>query len=173
MQHETLRQCICKTSFNIPQQLVVGNKTLMIPPNTRIIPNMTTLQTLPRYWGEDSLEWKPSCWIVSTPASTPFTAQIATLSYHKETLRTPTKGSYIAWSDGTRPCPGKKFSQVEFVAIMVSLFNGHRAEVVPEGGETEKEARQRCMRTVHDSEAVLLYQMKHPESVGLRWVAVN
>jgi cytochrome P450 len=41
-----------------------------------------------------------------------------------------TRGSYIPWSDGARVCPGEKFAQVEFVALMAAIFKEHRIHVV-------------------------------------------
>lgn len=72
-----------------------------------------------------------------------------------------------------RPCPGRKFSQVEFVAAMVSLFRRHRVEVVPNAGESAQEARERVKKVVNDNVIVLLLQMREPKTVGLRWVEVK
>jgi cytochrome P450 len=114
------------------------------------------------------MEWKPSRWITS---SSPKDTEPKS-AFWKESLTTPKKGTYVAWSDGVRPCPGKKFSQVEFVAAMASLFRGHRVEVVPNLGEKAQEARDRVKRCVNDNRIVLLLQMRDPNSVGLRWVEV-
>lgn len=173
-QYETLRLWnpligICKSTFLIPQPLVVGDKTIIIPPDTRIIPNSNAIHTLPRYWGKDSMEWKPSRWITSSSSSSSKDTETKPV-FGKESLMTPKKGTYVAWSDGVRPCPGKKFSQVEFVAAMASLFRRHRVEVVPNPGETAQEARDRVKGCVNDNRIVLLLQMRDPKSVGLRWV---
>lgn len=75
-----------------------------------------------------------------------------------ESLFMPVKGTYFPWSDGQRNCPGKKFVQVEFVAVIAKLFHGHR--VLPERrkGESEELARRRVLETVKD-----------PARVGVRW----
>lgn len=82
----------------------------------------------------------------------------------------PQKGSFIAWSEGVRNCPGKKFSQVEFVASMAALFRDWRVDPVPEPSESLESARKRVMRMVEeDTGQVLLLQMLHPEKAALSW----
>lgn len=71
---------------------------------------------------------------------------------------------------GIRPCPGTKFSQVEFVAAMVALFKRNRVQVVLEEGESSEDAKERVMGVVRDNGIVLLLQMRCPEKVGLKWV---
>jgi cytochrome P450 len=149
--------------------LTVGEQTICIPPDTRVLPNTNAIHTLPRYWGSDSMEWKPSRWILGC-SSTPLSRSQAHSNDTSEQLFVPVRGSYIAWSDGVRPCPGKKFSQVEFVATMVALFRRHRVEVVPNKGETLFDARERVKRVVNDNVIVLLLQMKEPKTVGLKWL---
>lgn len=91
-----------------------------------------------------------------------------------EFVITPKKGSFVAWSEGVRVCPGKKFSQVEFVATMAELFRDWRVEPVLEKGEDSMMARNRVMNLVEkDTAQVLLLQMLHPEKAPLvskkRW----
>ena len=177
--YETLRLWhpllgVCKSTFDRPQPLKVGDRTLIIPPDTRICPASSGLHTLPLYWGTDSLEWKPERWIVSSSSSSLSPPTTKTNSsgtkLAAEDLKTPEKGSWIPWSAGLRVCPGKKFSQVEFVAIIVGLLRRHRVQVVPNEGETARDARERVKACVDDTMVVLLFQMKNPESVGLKWV---
>ncbi|KAI4207057.1 MAG: hypothetical protein LQ346_000775 [Caloplaca aetnensis] len=153
------------TSSN-PQTLTLSpNNTLNIPPHTLVCPNLQALHTHPRYWGEDSLLWRPQRWI-TTSSSPPKDPSLET-----ETLDTPKKGTFIAWSEGLQNCPGKRFAQVEFVAVIVALFRAHRAEVVPAyEGETQGEGRKRVMDAVADSELTLLLGMRDPGAVKVRWV---
>jgi cytochrome P450 len=123
------------------------------------------MHTHPKYWGSDSLNWRPQRWILLSESSA-----LAQRPLEHEYLRTPPRGAYVPWSDGARVCPGKKFGQVEFVASMVSLFREHRVEVVPESGESVEMARERVLGVVLDSRVTLLLQMRRPESVALRWV---
>ncbi len=87
-----------------------------------------------------------------------------------ETFVIPHKGSFIAWSEGIRNCPGKKFSQVEFVAAMAGLFRDWRVDPLSEGSETPEMARKRVMDIVeNDTGQVLLLQLLHPERAALAW----
>ena len=130
--------------------------------------NLMALQTHPRYWGQDSLTWRPSRWILSSDK-----ARRGELNNHLdyETLLKPEKGTFIAWSEGARNCPGKKFAQVEFVATMAALFRKHRAEPVSKARETLAAARKRVSNVVKDSNVELLLQMRDPDSVSVRWIS--
>ena len=67
-------------------------------------------------------------------------------------------------------CPGKRFGQVEFVAIMATLFRKYRVEPVPREDESIQCARARTLAAVKDSDMILLLQMLKLEKIGLRWV---
>lgn len=154
------------------QTLVVdgGKKTIVLPPETMVIPSYAALQTDPKYWGSDSLDWRPSRWITEAkdaqgkgPTSTKATPD-------EEEVITPRRGTYLAWSGGARDCPGRKFSQVEFVATMATLFRDHRVDPVCMPGETPDDSRKRVLHLIEtDSAPVLLLQMLHPDRAPLVW----
>lgn len=81
----------------------------------------------------------------------------------------PPKGTYFPWSEGVRNCPGKRFAQVEFVAVMAALFRDHCAEPVPCPTEDMLAAQERVLKVVKDSSVELLLQMRNPESVAVKW----
>ncbi|KAL8955419.1 MAG: hypothetical protein Q9183_006656, partial [Haloplaca sp. 2 TL-2023] len=145
-----------------PRSLTVGNKDITIPSDTLVVPNLQALHTHPRYWSNDSLTWRPSRWIQNTHDPVP--ADLS-LRLAQETLLAPRKGSFIAWSEGARNCPGKKFARVEFVATMAALFKNHRAQPVTKANEGLDEARKRVLSVVKDSNVELLLQMRRPEDV--------
>ncbi len=149
-----------------PQSLRVNNKDIHIPQDTLVVPNLMALHTHPRYWGRDSLTWNPFRWIENGHDS-PSRDIGAKLS--REELLVPQKGTFIAWSDGARNCPGKKFAQVEFVATLAALFRDHRAQPVLHRGENIAQARERVLNVVKDSSVDLLLQMRDPESVAVTW----
>lgn len=174
--HETLRLYppvlnIPKTTGPRAQQLRVdagelGKTTVAtLPPGAIVFPNVVALQSHPDYWGADSLEWKPARWIEPAASSSP------DAEAEEESLRAPpVKGSFIPWGDGPRVCPGRKFSQVEFVAVVASMLWKHRIEVVPEEGEGFAEAKARILDVMEDAaEGVTLF-MKNPERVTVRVV---
>lgn len=130
------------------------------------------LHTHPRYWGPDSLVWRPSRWIQQSSKPSPaLTQHDLTNRLSHEQLLTPEKGTFIAWSEGARNCPGKKFAQVEFVATVATLFRQHRVQpVVKAGGETLDQAREKVLNVVKDSNVELLLQMRDPHSVAVSWI---
>jgi cytochrome P450 len=140
--------------------LQVGGKTIVLPPKTMFIPSYAAVQTDPRYWGPDALEWRPSRWIRQGRARP-----------GDEELIAIERGTFLGWSEGARDCPGKKFSQVEFVATMAALFRDWRVTPAPlHSGESREEAQKRVLDLIeHDSAPVLLLQMLHPEKAPLVW----
>lgn len=132
-----------------------------------VLLSLVAMHTQPRYWGEDSLVWRPSRWIVSSEEA----SDDIDLGLGGEDVRRPTNGTYFPWSSGARNCPGKKFAQVEFVAVMAALFRTHRVRPVVKDGESEKEARQRIALVVADSELGLTLHCRKPDQALLRWAA--
>lgn len=145
-----------------PTTLALGDRTLNLPPKTIILPSYCSMHTDPRYWGSDSLTWRPSRWI--RPDKTGNTPGDEEIDMNQ-------RGVFLGWSEGTRDCPGKKFSQVEFVALMVGLFGQWRVEPAKDHpGESTEAARQRVVKLIgEDSGWVLLLQMLHPERAPLVW----
>ncbi|KAI0169099.1 cytochrome P450 [Hypoxylon sp. FL1284] len=142
---------------NQSQSLTVGGKTVVLPPNSMIASSYGSFQTDPRFWGPESLIWKPRADVVSKPG--------------EEDFSMPVRGAFIGWSYGVRDCPGKRFSLVKFVATMAALFLNWRVDpVVVATGETPDGARQRVDHLIEtDSDSVLLLQMLHPERAPLVW----
>jgi cytochrome P450 len=62
-------------------------------------------------------------------------------------LKKPVNGSFIPFSEGFRACLGKKFAQVEMVAVIAEFLRNHSVElVVDERKETWEEVRERTTR---------------------------
>ncbi|KAL8837432.1 MAG: hypothetical protein Q9170_002516 [Blastenia crenularia] len=173
--YETLRLYtpvpIAKSTGQEARVLQVGAKTIIVPANTMLIPSHVAIHTHPKYWGHDCLEWRPSRWIESTTSAVKSPSTQTSKVLGTESLVLPQKGSFIAWSEGLRNCPGKKFSQVEFVATMAGLFREWRVDPILEGGEVHLNvARKRIMNMVeNDTGQVLLLQLLHPERAALAW----
>lgn len=148
------------------QRLDIQGKTLILPPNTMINLAHSSLQTDPRWWGEDSLTWRPSRFIKT--AGIEGTNEKGGIE--KEEFITPRRGTFVGWSEGARDCPGRKFSQVEFVATIASLFRDHRVDPVKLEGESIEAARERVLDLIKTDTAFrLLLQMLHPEKAPLTW----
>lgn len=153
---------IIKSTGDTSQDLrVTNNKTITVPAHARVVLHTDAIHTHPMYWGSDSLEWRPQRWIACSSEKTP--------RIEDESLIVPPQGTYAPWSGGPRVCPGKKFGQVEFVAIMATFFKEHRVEPVPRDHESIQCARARTLAAVKDSGMILLLQMLKPETIGVRW----
>ncbi|KAL8792689.1 MAG: hypothetical protein Q9195_004749 [Heterodermia aff. obscurata] len=149
-----------------PRIIRSGNQEMTLLEDTLVVANLNALQTHPKYWGEDSLIWRPSRWILDSSDDKRIGMKTRLA---RESLLTPRNGTFIAWSEGARSCPGKKFAQVEFVATMAAVFRNFRAEPIPKIGETPDAARNRVLDVVKDSNVELLLQMRNPDSISVRW----
>ncbi|ETS85298.1 hypothetical protein PFICI_03323 [Pestalotiopsis fici W106-1] len=162
---------VTKWTAGKTQTLNVGDKTLVLPPNTMMCLTYSSLQTDPRWWGSDSLTWRPSRFI--KPAASQSGSDVSPLNYQSlddEEFLKPRRGSFVGWSKGARDCPGRKFSHVEFVATIASIFRDWRVDPVTFEVETIEAARRRVLYLIEtESAMVLLVQMLHPEKAPLAW----
>lgn len=166
---ETLRlyppiMSLPKWSNNQPQTLPLGDRSLNVPPNTGVMPSLLAIQTLPKYW-PDPLVWKPYRWISHSAVDPPK----VTNSLHEELIES-TPNTYFPWSDGPQNCPGEKFAQVEFVAVLAALLQEHRLQVIPRDGETNESARKRCLEATQDCDMQLLLRMKDAKDLKIALV---
>ena len=92
-----------------------------------------------------------------------------------ETPIEPEAGTFIPWADGPRACVGKKFSQVEFVAVLATLFQQYQVRPVLQDGESkEEEGKRGLMKMVNNSAiSAITLQMQEPRSRSLRWEKRN
>ncbi|TQS33652.1 hypothetical protein Golomagni_05995 [Golovinomyces magnicellulatus] len=151
-----------KWTGNKAAPLIVNGETYVIPAETVVTTSWGAVQTDPRYWGSNSLAWNPRRWIKQseTISEKPNPGAEEFLDYKR--------GTFVGWSGGARDCPGRQFSQAEFVATMAVLFSDYRVEAVKNPGETNKMARDRVMDVIeNDTGAILLTQIMHPERVPL------
>ena len=135
----------------------------LLPPDTAVNVNVQALHTDARTWGEDALIWQPSRWFKLSDHVHSGSGTSGQPFFH------PAEGAYIPWADGPRACLGKKFSQVEFVAVIASLFINYR--VSPAVPSADEEAgRQKCHEIVEDSAITFItLQMKKPGAMALKW----
>lgn len=140
------------------QRLVIQGRERILPAHTTVSLNVAALHTHPKYWGEDALMFRPDWWFVAD-------------GDHPESLFEPVPGSFVPWNHGPRICPGRKFSQVEFVRVIFGLFShGTRVEVVRQEGESDEDARARAMQVVNEAKLEVTLKMVGADRVALRWV---
>jgi cytochrome P450 len=134
------------------QDIIINDKPYTIPANTVIAINLAGLHNNPAYWGKDAQIWSPRRWITSSST---------------EELVSFPSASFIPWASGPRVCPGKKFSQVEFVAVIAFLLRSHRVEPVLLERETISQASNRIIGEVENSSYNFLLTMKHQDRIRL------
>ncbi|KAF2821233.1 cytochrome P450 [Ophiobolus disseminans] len=136
-----------------PQLIRFGDRTIIVPANTSISPSLLAVHTHPKYW-PNPLAWKPTRWLTKVDG--------------KDCLVTPARDTYFPWSDGPQNCPGRKFSEVEFVAVLALLMRNLALSIVKSGGEAEEMGRKRAMDVVDDCDMQLLLRMRDADQLKLR-----
>ena len=85
-------------------------------------------------------------------------------------LTNPKSGTFVPWAEGPRNCPGQKFAQVEFVAVMATLFAGLQVKPVLQQGQKEHDGRSLLQSMVDESRiSFITLQMQEPKKVALEW----
>jgi len=140
-----------------PQRINLHGREHVLPPQTSVTLNFTALHTDPKYWGSDAVKFRPSRWII------PDEKAVSGTQFFE-----PASGSYMPWNNGPRICPGRKFSQVEFVRVVYGLFaGGTRVRLFQEPGESLTDAKERAMKVIADAKVEVTLKMV--DSVGLCW----
>ncbi|KAI4108318.1 MAG: hypothetical protein LQ339_002219 [Xanthoria mediterranea] len=156
---------------SLESQKLVNRKgdEFVLPPSTSVNLNVQALHTDPKTWGPDSLSWRPSRWFTGSNRRTPSEKET-----ESQTFISVPKGSFIPWADGPRVCPGQKFAQVEFVAVIATLLGKYRVKPVLEAGQTEADGRKSLLEMVDDSAIfAITLQMNQPRKVALVWEALG
>lgn len=100
-------------------------ESFTVPPSCRVSLSQGGVHNNPKYWPcvpdpstgattYDLLEWKPERWL--TP----------------DGLFHPPRGAYLAFGEGARSCPGKKFAHTEVLAALAVIMQGHSVELAVE-----------------------------------------
>jgi cytochrome P450 len=154
---------LAKETGNFAQPLKIGSRTITVPPGTAIHLSLAAMHTHPDYWSEDSMKWNPKRF-VSVPDD-------AESSFENEVLASDTQEHFLPWATGQRVCPGKKFSQVELVAVLATIFRDYTVQPQTKYGESLEQARERIFKTSLEieHEGKILHEMRHPESIALVW----
>ncbi|KAF2997054.1 hypothetical protein E8E13_001511 [Curvularia kusanoi] len=139
-----------------------GPRRITITPDTLVGMNQYGAHLSAR-WGADAASFDPRRFIRKDPTT------------GEEKFVTPVVSPegplFAAWMMGPRACPARKFSQVEFVGIMVELLREWRVEVLREPGEGEEMARERVWRVLRDEKYFnVSAHLKRPGAAGVRFV---
>lgn len=145
-----------------PAKLLHKGQTYDLPPRTNVNVSATGLHYSTEYWGSDASLFKPERWDArnkeSYLAANEGLKGLSGPGLEHETLHKPVRGAFIAFSDGIRSCLGKKFAQVEYVAIVTRLFHDYEVSLGRGHGEeslNEGELLRRAQQTLDGSHSVL------------------
>lgn len=150
--NETLRLCppiidIPKVVRETEKALNWDKKTVTVPPNTIIHLSACSVGRNPRYWPNSSSkisgrahdldDFVPERWLRKAnetihsngsdledgdgPKKVSFEAG--------DGLFVPSKGAFVPFSEGARSCPGKRFAQVEIMAVLAVIFKTYSVEL--------------------------------------------
>ncbi|PYH98109.1 putative cytochrome P450 [Aspergillus ellipticus CBS 707.79] len=160
-----LPKCVApeSTTLHLPE----SGRTLTLPQKTFVMPSLLAVQTHPKYWPDEPQTWRPQRWIPRVAGATP-TEQLM-----REEIDEPRTSTYLPWSAGVQVCAGRKFAQVEVVAVLASLFREHRLRVVLQKGEDFERARARILAHTMDTHQLLVMQMRDADSTLFTWERVE
>lgn len=129
-----------------PQQLTIDGKQYTVPGDTHIYLS-AAIHRNPKYWSEDANEFRPERWLLKSKS----TEEFVDIKYEDEELRGPSgedtsaqlfkpvKGSYIPFSDGVRSCIGRRFAQVEILAVLAAIFSQYSVELAVDEWASDEE----------------------------------
>ncbi|KAK5115502.1 hypothetical protein LTR62_001161 [Meristemomyces frigidus] len=127
-----------------PQGLTIGGKQVTVPEGCYVTINTAALHRNPKYWPHtseaDLLDFRPERWLVDKTHATKQDQAYATeegLDFDgpdqrpdtAESLFRPIKGAYVPFSDGYRSCLGRRFAQVEILAVIAVIFKTWSVEL--------------------------------------------
>lgn len=155
-----------------PQPLEIGGKTCTVPANCYIGIITAAVHRNPNSWptgppvnankplhpvsnpDNDLEEFKPERWILDPKAkhtaSMPDQAAdeeaanlgINTAADTSAALYRPPKGAYIPFSEGHRSCIGRRFAQVEVLAVLAFIFSQYSVELAVDAYASDTEVEQ-------------------------------
>ena len=123
-----------------------NNREIHVPGNTTFNILAASTHRNPSYWptqasklhsGNDLDDFKPERWVSSCPNESYTVDSGIDLGTDQEECPadkpfTPKKGSFIPYSIGQRECVGKRFAQIEMLAVMAVIFREWSVELVLE-----------------------------------------
>jgi len=203
------------TAPNNPQPLNVDGKKCTVPENTYISLMTPAVHRNPHHWptgppkdpqnplhpisntDNDLEEFKPERWLLDSNAKTSTSMSdqggdteasnlsVNTAADTSAALYRPPRGAYIPFSEGYRSCIGRRFAQVEILAVIALIFSQYSVELSVDKFATDAEVEKmgkKARRKVwgkasdeverqlrEDMGAVITLQLRKG-SIGLRFV---
>ena len=139
-----------------PQGLQVGGEPVNVPGGTYINLITPAVHRNPKYWPhtseQDLLEFRPERWLLDPTKANSNSdddayAQEEGLDFEgpdkrpdtAASLFRPPKGAYIPFSEGYRSCLGRRFAQVEILAVLAVIFKTWSVELDVSAFMTDEE----------------------------------
>jgi cytochrome P450 len=133
------------TPKDSPQGLQMGGNHYTVPADCHITLNTAALHRNPKYWPhtseEDLLDFRPERWMETGHHSethhTQTDADEEGMDFEGPDKRPdtapsmfrPAKGAYVPFSEGYRSCLGRRFAQVEILAVLAVMFKTWTVEL--------------------------------------------
>lgn len=157
------------TPKDSPQTLEVTGKTCTVPADCYILLMTAAIHRNPSQWptgppsnsnkpthplsnlDNDLEEFKPERWILGSNAKHTATMPdqimdveaselgVNTAADTSEGLYRPRKGAYIPFSEGYRSCLGRRFAQVEILALLAFIFSQYSVELAVDAYASDEE----------------------------------
>ncbi len=203
------------TSKNSPQPLNVDGKKCTVPGNTYIALMTPAVHRNPKQWpagspsdpenpahpmsntDNDLEEFKPERWLLDSEAKIAASMPdhdkdteatnlgVNTAADTSAALYRPPKGAYIPFSEGYRSCIGRRFAQVEILAVLALIFSQYSVELAvdqfasdeevermsdPEKRKVWQKAKAEVERQMRDDMASVITLQLRKGAIGLRFV---
>lgn len=198
-----------------PQTLEVAGKTCTVPADCYILLVTTAVHRNPKYWptgpssnpdkpthplsnlDNDLEEFKPERWILhsdakrnaSMPNQTADTEAsdlgVNTAADTSAAQYRPRKGAYIPFSEGYRSCLGRRFAQIEILAVLALIFSQYSVELAVDAYVSDDEvetmdaqakldvwsrARDEANRQMNEDMGSIVTLQLRKGAIGLRFV---
>lgn len=140
-----------------PQHITMGGQQYTLQGGSHIFLS-AAIHRNPKYWPappgasssdakKDVDQFRPERWLTANKSAD----QFEDINYDDEDLRGPSgedtssqlfkpvKGSYIPFSDGFRSCIGRRFAQVEIMAVLAAIFSQYSVELAVDQWASDEE----------------------------------
>jgi cytochrome P450 len=140
-----------------PVEKSSGPISITLEPGMLITGHFYGLHLSPR-WGTDVHLFNPKRFIAVNPNT------------GEEELKIPEGVGFMPWALGPRVCPGKKFSLVEFVAVIAAVLSEYRVEADVTDGEEKEQAKRRLEGVLGEKYFNISSHVRRPEEAGVKFV---
>jgi len=136
------------------QPLTLDSRRVVVPANTFVNLLSVASHRDPKYWlsgtqANDLNDFRPERWLVKSDQHEQHDAATSDGEDYggpqgediASTLLRPKKGSYYPFSEGPRACLGRRFAQVEVLAVLAMVFKDYSVELAVDEFATDEEVQ--------------------------------